>query len=129
GSGQGAIALAGTATLAARPGSVPGWTAQPAKRGKDSISIFLTGLGAVSNQPANGAPSPADPLSFTLTKPEVTIGGVPAEVTFSGLAPFLVSVNQINASVPATAPTGDAVAVSVTIGGVAANNVTMAVSQ
>ena len=34
------------------------------------------------------------------------IGGVPATVSFSGLAPYWVGLYQINASLPANTPTG-----------------------
>src|ERR1022692_3787942 len=51
-----------------------------------------------------GSPAAGNPLSETVTKPTVTIGGVPANVTFSGLAPGFVGLYQVNAQVPASAP-------------------------
>jgi uncharacterized protein (TIGR03437 family) len=65
-------------------------------------------------------------LSETIT-PTVTIGDVPATVLFSGLAPTYVGLYQINAQVPATAPSGDTVPLLVSIGGATANTVTIAV--
>ena len=59
--------------------------------------------------------------------PTVTIGGVPASVSFSGLAPGYFGLYQVNAQVPANAPTGNAVPVVLTIGGVSSNTVTIAV--
>ena len=100
----------------------------PATAGTSYIQIYCTGLGAVSNQPADGVPALADPLSRTLTNPSVTIGGANATVQFSGLAPTLVGVDQINVLVPPGSATGVAVPVSVAIGGVTSNIVTMAVS-
>ena len=50
---------------------------------------------------------------------------VPAE--FSGLAPGFVGLYQINVQIPATVRAGDAVPVTITIGGVASNTVTMAI--
>jgi uncharacterized protein (TIGR03437 family) len=100
----------------------------PATAGSSYIQIYCTGLGAVSNQPADGAPAFAVPLSKTLTTPVVTIGGATATVLFSGLAPTLVGVDQINALVPAGSATGVAVPVSIAIGGISSNTVTMAVS-
>ncbi|MDX2179263.1 MAG: S8 family serine peptidase [Bryobacteraceae bacterium] len=77
----------------------------PVRRGR-TLSLFCNGLGRVSNQPASGQPAPASPLSETLTKPSVTIGGRPASVSFSGLAPGFVGLYQVNVTVPDDAPTG-----------------------
>ncbi len=62
-----------------------------------------------------------------MSDPTVTIGDVPAVVNFSGLAPGFVGLYQVNVEVPANAPTGEAVEVVLTIGGVASNTVTIAV--
>lgn len=123
GTGQGAILIANTATLAgpAGPGS------QPAERG-GFIQIYATGLGAVTNAPPDGAPAPSTPpLATTVATPVVTIGGVEAPVLFSGLAPGLVGLYQINAQVPAGATTGDAVPLVLRIGNATSNTVTIAV--
>jgi uncharacterized protein (TIGR03437 family) len=37
----------------------------------------------------------------------VTVGGITAEVLFSGLAPGLVGVNQVNVRIPMDVPSGD----------------------
>ena len=66
---------------------------------------------------------------MSTSTPVVTIGGVPAAVTFSGLAPGFVGLYQVNAEVPANARTGDAVPVALTIGGVTSNTVTIAVQR
>src|ERR1035438_9199565 len=113
------ILINGTTTLAA-----PG---HPAKRGVDYINIFATGLGTVTNQPATGAPAPAIRLAQTTHAVTVTIGGVQAAVKFAGLAPRWGGLYQVNVQVPANAPVGDAVPVALRVGGVAANQVTMAV--
>jgi uncharacterized protein (TIGR03437 family) len=85
------------------------------------------GLGAVTNQPADGAAAPSSSLARTSTTPRVTIGGVEANVTFSGLAPGFVGLYQVNAVVPVAAPAGSAVPVAISIGGVTSNTVTIAV--
>ena len=100
----------------------------PATPGTTYIQIYCTGLGAVTNQPPSGAASPASPPAETTTTPEVTIGGVAATVTFSGLAPGFVGEYQVNALVPAAAPAGDSVPVAISIGGATSNTVTMAVA-
>jgi uncharacterized protein (TIGR03437 family) len=121
GSGQGAILIANTAILAGSQGS-----GRAVKKG-EYISIFCTGLGAVTNQPATGAAAVANPLSHTTTTPTVTIGGVAATVTYSGLAPGFAGLYQVDAQVPAGAPSGGTVAVVMKIGGSTANTVTIAV--
>lgn len=125
GSGQGAILISATGEVAAPTGSVPGRAARAVKRG-EFLSIYCTGLGPVSNRPATGARSPSSPLSESLA-PAVTIGGVPANVTFSGLAPSFVALYQVNVQVPDNAPPGNAVPVVLAIGGVTSNAVTIAV--
>jgi uncharacterized protein (TIGR03437 family) len=122
GSGQGAVEIAATGQLAA-PLADAG---VPVKRG-EYIAIFATGLGPVSNQPANGAAALSDPLSSTLTTPIVTIGGTAAKVTYSGLAPGFAGLYQVNALVPDGAPTGNSVSLYLSIGGVQSNSVTIAV--
>ena len=59
----------------------------------DVIQIFCTGLGPVEPEVPSGAAAPLSPLSWVIEDVEVTIGGVPATVSFAGLY-------QINAFVP-----------------------------
>jgi uncharacterized protein (TIGR03437 family) len=126
GNGQGAIQIANTAIFAAPSGSIPGAQAQPATAG-NFLTIYCTGLGAVSNQPADGAAAPSSPLAQTTLTPTVTIGGANAPVSFSGLTPGFVGLYQVNVQVPAGVPTGNAVPLILSIGGVASNTVTIAV--
>jgi uncharacterized protein (TIGR03437 family) len=91
------------------------------------VQIYCTGLGAVTNQPATGAPAPNDPLAMTINLPRVMIGNAPAEVQFSGLAPGYAGLYQVNAEVPAEAARGVAVSVTILVGEVASNTVTIAV--
>ena len=80
-------------------------------------------------RPATGAPAPGSPdLAETPTKPTVTIGGVAADVWFSGLTPGTVGLYQVDASVPQGVQPGGAVPVVISIGGVQSNTVTIAVS-
>jgi uncharacterized protein (TIGR03437 family) len=55
------------------------------------------------------------------------IGGAPAAVLFSGLAPGYVGLYQVNAQVAKTSARGDATPVKISIGGTQSNTVTMAV--
>ena len=71
------------------------------------VAFYGTGPGAVSGAPPDG--SPASGLTQTSSTPQVVIGAdyVPtANITYSGLAPGLVGVWQVNVKVPNTvAPT------------------------
>lgn len=119
GTGLGAILIGGTGQLAS--------VSRPAERG-EYLSIFCTGLGAVSNQPVSGTAALASPLSVTRTTPTVSVGGVNAVVTYSGLAPGFVGVYQVNVQLPEGVASGSAVPVVITISGApASNTVTIAV--
>jgi uncharacterized protein (TIGR03437 family) len=118
GSGQGAI-LVGTTAQVASPTS-------PAARG-GYISIYCTGLGAVTNTPLTGSPAVANPLSVSVITPTVTVDGAPAQVTFSGLAPGFAGLYQVNAIVPLNVPPGNAIPVAISFGTVLSNTVTIAV--
>jgi minor extracellular serine protease Vpr len=82
-------------------------TSHPAQRGQ-YVSLYANGLGPVTNQPASGAPSPSSALaqSNPLSAISVTIGGRPAQVAFSGLAPNYVGLYQLNLVVPTDSPSG-----------------------
>jgi uncharacterized protein (TIGR03437 family) len=123
GTGQGSVLIAGTASLAAPAGKFPG--SRPVKPG-EYISIYCTGLGDVNNRPALGSP-PSVPVAATLATPTVTIGGIPATVSFSGLAPGFVGLYQVNVQIPAGITPGDAVPLALTISSLPANPVTIAV--
>jgi len=80
-----------------------------AQRGQ-YIVIYANGLGAVDHPPlsseATPSPAAAQPLAKTLTMPPVTIGGVAAQVLFSGLTPGSIGLYQIDVTVPPNAPAG-----------------------
>jgi len=117
GSGQGAILIDAPAYqtfLAAPVGQYQG--SRPARRG-ESVWLFATGLGPVTGEFA---------ATHTVETPLVTFGGVPATATFSGLANGLLWVNQVSVTVPPNAPSGDAIPVVLTLGGVVSNAVTIA---
>jgi len=99
--------------------------ANPAKKG-EVVSIFATGLGPVVPVVHTNAPAAGNALSRTAFTPTVSFGGVPARVDFSGLAPLLIGLYQINAAVPTEAESGSLDLV-VTANGVASNPAKIAV--
>ncbi len=92
------------------------------------VQIFATGLGATNPPAATGQPGAiSPPFHRTALTPVVTVGGAPAEVLFSALAPGFVGLYQVNVRVPAATPRGSAVPLQVEIGGRSSNTVTLAV--
>jgi uncharacterized protein (TIGR03437 family) len=74
-------------------------------------------LGAVAPAPGKGQAARSSPLSQVSGNTQLTIGGKSATIVFSGLTPGFVSLYQVNATVPADLPRGDA-QVTLTVGGV-----------
>lgn len=107
-SGNTVVSCNGVANAAPASAACPAGV-KPVKRGA-TIVLFLTGQGLVPGMPADGAPAPSTPL-WTPLRPSVYLGGsalVPdANVTYTGLAPTLIGVWQINVTVPATTPVGE----------------------
>jgi uncharacterized protein (TIGR03437 family) len=107
GQGQGAVLMAGTGQLADER--------RPARKG-EFVEIYGTGMGPLQGQ-------------FTNVTPNVTIGGVVAEVLYSGQAPGFVGLHQVNARVPREAPVGPRVGVVIELSGRRSNTVTIAVAE
>jgi uncharacterized protein (TIGR03437 family) len=124
GGGQGAILVGGTSAIAAPEGAIAG--ARPVERG-GTITIFCTGLGAVSAPPVSGAAASSANPPFTMAMPFVSVGGSMAPITYAGLAPGYVGLYQINARVPDSVAPGTQVPVFLSIRGVTSNTVTIAV--
>lgn len=95
--------------------------ANPAPRGS-VIQIFATGGGETRPAGVDGrVASPVfGPIPTQALGVSVTIGGQAAPVEYAGAAPELVAgVMQVNAVVPENAPSGSAVPVVLTVGGIA----------
>lgn len=103
----------------------------------DQIEIYLTGLGkATPNGDPNGkvlptgalAPADGSVLYKTVQTPTVKIGGVPATVEFSGIAPGNAGQYQINVQVPSGVQPGDNVTLQVTMPDGSTDTVTIAIT-
>ena len=78
----------------------------PAKIG-ETVSVYLTGLGAVNPAIADGDAGPVNPLANATNPITAFIGGTEAKVGYSGLAPQLAGLYQINLTVPDGVTAGD----------------------
>jgi uncharacterized protein (TIGR03437 family) len=122
-----AIAINSDGTLAQPAGSITGLTTHPAKPG-DVLIVLGTGLGAVDSPIGNGQAS-LDKLRNLVTPPVVLIGNAPATVLFAGLSPQFVSVNQVNLTVSASSPTGDALPIQFQLAGLTSTDKTTVAIQ
>ncbi len=94
-------------------GAIPGVVSRRARPG-DTLVLYGVGFGPVSpDVPAGEMAAAATSLASAL---EVRVGGVPAAVTYAGLAPGAIGVYQFNVVVPAV-PAGDAVPLTFTLNG------------
>jgi uncharacterized protein (TIGR03437 family) len=84
---------------AANQDGTPNSITSPAKRGS-YITVYGIGLGAVNPSAVAGQVPPASPLSTAVNPVAASIGGVPATVSFAGLAPGYAGLYQINILVP-----------------------------
>lgn len=98
----------------------------PASAG-DALVIYCAGLGNVSPAVPAGSAAPLSTLSYAASTVTVTVGGVPAQVFFAGLAPGFVGLYQVNAYVPTGVAPGANVPVVVSAAGAASVPVTVAI--
>ena len=98
GLGPGAVHLDGSWVTAQNPAQIG-----------ETVSVYLTGLGAVNPTILDGAAGPTDPNALAKAVATITayIGGVQAMVGYAGLAPQLAGLYRINLTVPAGLTAGD----------------------
>jgi uncharacterized protein (TIGR03437 family) len=81
-------------------------TAQSPAQVGETVAIYLTGLGTTNPVITDGSAGP--PSSATNNPIEVYIGGIQATaVAYSGLAPQLAGLYQLNVTIPSGVTTGD----------------------
>jgi uncharacterized protein (TIGR03437 family) len=110
-----AVAFGLDGSLAAPAGAISSIASHPAIPG-ETLQILATGLGPVKPPAVTGNNS-LDMIRRTLATPSVLMGGLSADVTFSGLSPQFVGVYQLNVVVPSNIPSGDALPLQIQIGG------------
>ena len=86
------------------------------RKSNTALVVYLTGLGQTSPAVPTGQPAPVSPLAVPLLAPTVSLGGINLPVLFSGLAPGMVGVDQINVSVPFNVPDGMLIPLVITQG-------------
>jgi len=91
------------------------------------LVIYATGVGTFDHPPATGAASAGSPLA-TAINPTVSVGGAPANVSFTGLTPGDVGLVQINIQLPATLPPGASLPVLVKFGSASSQSVNLNVA-
>jgi len=100
-------------------------TKNPASSGS-TLSVFFTGQGPVAAVVEDGAAPPSGkPISATSTI-SATIGSMPVEIPFAGLAPLYPGVAQMNLKIPALA--SGVYSLVINIGGAASNAAQLVIS-
>jgi uncharacterized protein (TIGR03437 family) len=110
------------ATISAPSGSISGLTTFPAQVG-DILFLYATGLGPVNPPVTTGAGAGTSAIHSTTNTPTVLVGGVPAQVTFSGLTPQFPGIYQVNFVIPQVS-SGNAVPLQIQMGGITSPNTT-----
>jgi uncharacterized protein (TIGR03437 family) len=99
----------------------------PAQPG-ETLILVAAGLGPTNPSVATGAASPGTPSPATTTvQPTVSVGCQQATVIFAGLSPGIVSLYQVNFTIPTSAPGGN-LPLTLSIGGQTSNSVTLVVA-
>ena len=114
--------------------TTPGISSRPARRG-ETLVFYAIGLGPTVPVTTSGAASPSSPLAvapgnwrvvFGQTGP-FAVGSVETTPMFAGLTPGFVGLYQVNVTIPADAPIGDAVPVTLAGDTGLSNRVTIAI--
>ncbi len=120
GTGIGPGAIQNLVSASSQPTNTPKVSAKPGQ----AVTLYGTGLGPIT-EPDNEPP----PVGNLPTQVQVFVGGVAAQVLYSGRSPCCAGQDQIVFNVPANAPLGCWVPVYVkTAGSVVSNFVSMAIS-
>ncbi len=87
----------------------------PAKAG-ETVQVYISGAEATGSAVAAGVGGPSSPLATLENPVEVFVGGLPAKVSYQGLAPTLAGLYQLNVIIPAGVAAGNATLEISTVG-------------
>jgi len=107
-------------TASSQPMNTPESPAMPSQ----NVILWGTGLGAILGDDAM-----PPPLGQLPSRVEVLVGGVPAQLLYNGRAACCAAVDNLIFTVPAGAPMGCKVPVTVRVNDIEANSVTMSISS
>ena len=120
----GIFAHAGTAAaIAVNQNGAMNSSAAPAARA-EIVTLFATGEGETADGGVTGRLPEPGKWPAPAGKVEVTVGGVPAELAFVGQV--AAGLLQLKLRIPSAAPEGGGVPVTLTVSGVQARTVTVA---
>ena len=91
------------------------------------VTVWGTGIGDLTVPVQTGAAAPLSPPAESVVKPVVSVGGSPAEVKFSGLAPTAVGLAQFNIKLPDSLPDLASVPLVIQFGDASSQPVNLAV--
>ena len=87
-------------------------------RAGDTVTIYLSGIGAVNPAVAtNSAPPAAEPFARAVANFSAKVGDRDAAVVFLGLTPGFVGLAQANLVIPQGAPVGPDIPLTISVGG------------
>jgi len=92
------------------------------------VSLYATGLGTLTPAGGTGVPATGNQTRTTQTI-TVTVDGIAAEILFSGAAPGIVGLNQVNFRIPANARLGNAIPVVLSVDSRQSNTATIAIAR
>ena len=110
--GKYAVATRQDFSWAVKNGTFQGVTTTPAKPG-DVIILWGTGFGPTNPAAPVGAQIPADKTYTASSSVGVTVGGTPAQVYGTALAPGFAGLYQVAIQIPPSSPDGDLPVVAV----------------
>ena len=94
----------------------------------ENVTIYFTGIGPITNNPGTGRAAPLIPLSQSTSAVSVTVNGILAQPSFTGLTPGFAGLGQVNFQLPANTPTGNSIPVALIINGVNSKSVQISVN-
>lgn len=81
-------------------------SAQAPAESSETVSIYLTGLGAVNGDLEAGQPAPVSPLFQTRLPVRVELGNTLLTPSYAGLAPGFAGLYQVNVQIPSSLLSG-----------------------